>query len=116
MCTRTTRKAARKLKGWEGESVNITKKAPSLSATVPSLDGRSDRFCVDGVVNGKSRSIILDAGTTITILSPNLASDGDVVRPSSWTLKTVTRDYAEVYRETVATFLIGDTSFKLRML
>ena len=51
----------------------------------------------------------------MTILSRESAIGGDILA-SSWSLKTATGDYAEVYGETVATFLIGETSFQHRAL
>lgn len=84
--------------------------------TVASLAGRSDSFYVDGVVNGELRSLLLDTGATMTILSPKSIPDGKGIQPSTWTLKTATGANAEVFGEAVANFVIGGTSFQHRAL
>ena len=74
--------------------------------TVASLAGKTNSFYVDGIVNGEPRSLLLDTGATMTILSQSAATARGELRPTSWSLKTATGERAKVYGETVATFLI----------
>lgn len=73
-----------------------------------------DSIFIDGVINGKTHTTLLDTGSTRTIVKSGLIS-GKLVSTST-RLKAATGESAKLYGEVMVTFKIGRKSFKHNVL
>ncbi|KAJ8937745.1 hypothetical protein NQ318_009155 [Aromia moschata] len=67
-------------------------------------------------VDGKEGLLLLDTGATRTIIRPDIVGTSARITPTSWRLRTATRDPATIRGETNVTIVIGNVSFEHRAL
>ena len=92
------------------------KKAPGLRAVVAMLSDKPSSLYIHGKVNRTPQRLLLDTGATRTIVNSATISNRQSILPTTWKLKTATGDPVSVYGEMMATFEIGRTLFKHRVL
>ncbi|KAJ8911547.1 hypothetical protein NQ315_012800, partial [Exocentrus adspersus] len=100
----------------KGQSSAGHQHAPRKVAQVASLEHQLNSVFIDGVMNNKLRSLLLDTGATKTIIRPNMLEASTKIRPTQWRLRTATGHSATIHGEAEVTFTIGNNSFNHRVL